>query len=81
MSNQKTFESSNGEGDSGVQRITKLNVLLCLAVLAGCGSETVETLGDLFEKLQAHKPGDKVKITVKRTGKSIVLDVTLKAGQ
>ena len=43
--------------------------------------DPLETLGDLFEHLQSHKPGDKVKITVQRDGKTIVLDVELKAAE
>ncbi len=40
----------------------------------------VRGLQDLFQHLQSHEPGDRVKITVERDGRRIELGVTLKAG-
>ena len=39
----------------------------------------IADMQDLFERLQMHEPGDKVKITVLRGGDKVVLDITLKA--
>jgi putative serine protease PepD len=48
-------------------------------VIVGWDNKKVADMQDLFERLQTHEPGDKVKITVIRGGEKIVLDITLKA--
>jgi hypothetical protein len=50
-------------------------------IITAWDDHKLETLGDLFELLQESKPGDKVKLTVQREGKTVILDVTLKSGQ
>jgi aminopeptidase YwaD len=39
------------------------------------------TLRDLFEKLQQHRPGDVVNVTVRRGGETIMIPVTLQASR
>ena len=41
----------------------------------------METVGDLFQNLQQHKPGDEVRIAVLRDGEDVELNLTLKAGR
>ncbi len=48
-------------------------------IIVAWGDRPIDGLGDLFDQLQAHKPGDQVKITVLRDAKRVVLDVTLKS--
>ena len=48
-------------------------------IIVAWGDRPIDGLSDLFDHLQAHKPGDQVKITVLRDAKRVVLDVTLKS--
>ncbi len=48
-------------------------------VIIGWDNKKIADMRDLFEHLQDHEPGDKVKITVLRGGERVVLDITLKA--
>ena len=48
-------------------------------MIAWSGSR-LESVGDLFENLQQHEPGDQVTITVLREGEELELQVTLQAG-
>jgi len=48
-------------------------------VIVSWDDKKITDMRDLFERLQMHEPGDKVKITVLRGGDKVVLDITLKA--
>ena len=48
-------------------------------VIVSWDDKKIADMQDLFERLQRHEPGDKVKITVLRGSEKVVLDITLKA--
>ena len=48
-------------------------------VIVSWDDKKIADMQDLFERLQTHEPGDKVKITVIRGSEEVVLDITLKA--
>lgn len=50
-------------------------------VLLSWNGELLEGAGDMMDHLRKHAPGDKVKIKIRRDGKDIELDVTMKASK
>ncbi|MHC4415788.1 MAG: M28 family peptidase [Planctomycetota bacterium] len=50
-------------------------------IITAWDDTVIEGMRDLFNQLQQHKPGDRVKITVLRDGQPIGLDVTLTGGR
>lgn len=50
-------------------------------ILVGWNEHEIDSLRDLFERLQEHKPGDKVTLSVFRNEQRIELEVTLKASR
>ncbi len=49
-------------------------------IIVAWEGQPLEEVRDLFGRLRAHQPGDRVKLTVLREGREIVLEVTLKEG-
>jgi len=50
-------------------------------VLLAWNGELLEGAGDMMDQLRKHAPGDKVKIKLRRDGKEIEVDVTMKASK
>jgi hypothetical protein len=50
-------------------------------VMISWNGSRMETVRDLFQNLQQHKPGDEVRIAVLRDGEVVELNLTLKAGR
>ncbi len=48
-------------------------------VIVALGGKPVRSVEDLLAALRQHKPGDRVSVTVVRSGKRLTLDVTLDA--
>ena len=50
-------------------------------VLLAWNGELLEGAGDMMDQLRKHAPGDKVKIKLRRDGKELEVDVTMKASK
>jgi len=61
-------------------RVTREGDVIPGDIIIAVGGKSVETVGKLYARLDEHKVGDSVKVTVMRDGKNTDIDVTLQPG-